>query len=270
MAWDARLSIEYEKGQDRSRIKKIAHEGPLVLQKSFYPDGSGIVHNYILHPPGGLVGGDHLQVNVRVRDRAAVLLTTPAAGKVYRSPDQPSTFSVQAELDEGCELLWLPQENIVYEGAKHRSTLSWTVHPKAQLTAWDIQCLGRPGAGRIYDQGRLLTEMRLRTKDRLLFLERQGIDGGSAMLQSSWGLAGFVAFGSMLLHWPDCLFRAEISGDQSADHVELGITQRDGWLLARARASCPARIRERFLELLQELYRENRGCAFTVPRIWAY
>jgi urease accessory protein len=270
MAWNARLSIEYDRSQERSRIRKLSHEGPLVLQKSFYPDDSGIVHNYILHPPGGLVGGDQLQLNVHVRDRAAVLLTTPAAGKIYRSPEQLSTFSLQAELDEGCELLWLPQENIVYEGAIHRSALSWTVHPRSRLTAWDIQCLGRPGAGKVYDQGRLLTELRLRTKDRLLLLERQGIDGGSAMLQSSWGLAGFTAFGSMLLHWPDCHFRPEMSGDHSVDAVELGITHRDGWLLARARGSCPARVRERFLEILQEFYREHWGRAFTVPRIWAY
>jgi urease accessory protein len=270
MAWNARLSIEYGKAQERSRIKKIEHEGPLVLQKSFYPDASGIVHNYILHPPGGLVGGDHLQLHVRVREGAAVLLTTPAAGKIYRSPEQPSSFRLQAELDEGCELLWLPQENIVYEGAIHRSALSWTVHPSSRLTAWDIQCLGRPGSGKVYDQGRLVTELRLQTTNRLMLMERQGMDGGSAMLQASWGLAGFTAFGSMLLHWPDCHFRPEASGDHSADAIELGITQRDGWLLARARGSCPARIRERFLELLQEFHREHWGRAFTVPRIWAY
>lgn len=270
MAWNARLSIEYDRAQERSRIHKLAHEGPLVLQKSFYPDDSGIVHNYILHPPGGLVGGDQLQLNVHVRDRAAVLLTTPAAGKIYRSPDQLSTFSLQAELGEDSELLWLPQENIVYEGAIHRSALSWTVHSRSRLTAWDIQSLGRPGAGKVYDQGCLRTELRLRTKNRLLLLERLGIDGGSPMLQSSWGLAGFTAFGSMLLYWPGCQFRSEISGDHSADTVELGITQRDGWLLARARGSCPARVRERFLELLQEFYREHWGRAFTVPRIWAY
>jgi urease accessory protein len=270
MAWDARLSIEYNRAQERSRIHKLAHEGPLVLQKSFYPDDNGIVHNYILHPPGGLVGGDQLQLNVRIRDRAEVLLTTPAAGKIYRSPEQASTFSLQAEVDEECELLWLPQENIVYEGAIHRSTLSWTVHPSSRLTAWDIQCLGRPGSGKVYDQGRLFTELRLQTKNRLMLLERQGIDGGSALLQSSWGLAGFTAFGSMLLYWPDCHFRPEISGDHSMETVQLGITHRDGWLLARARGSCPARVRERFLELLQEFYREHRGRAFTVPRIWAY
>lgn len=270
MSWNARLSIDYDRRNERSRIRQLAHEGPLILQKSFYPDASAIVHNYVLHPPGGLVGGDQLQLDVRVREHASVLLTTPAAGKIYRTPQQPSTFTFHAKLDEASELLWLPQENIVYEGAMHRSALSWIVHPKARLTAWDIQCLGRPGAGRLYDHGRLFTEMKLRTKDKLLFLERQAFDGGSPMLQRNWGLSGLPAFGSMLLHWPDCHFRPESCGDRSEGSVEVGLTHRDGWLLARARASCPARLRERFLEILQELYREHWGRAFTVPRIWAY
>lgn len=270
MVWNAKLSIEYGTRDARSRITRLHHVGPLALQKGFYPDGSGMVQNYILHPPGGLVGGDRLSLDVRVRDQAAVLLTTPAAGKIYRTPQQPSSFSMQATVEDDSELLWLPQENIVYEGAYHRSELDWMVHPRARLTAWDIQCLGRPGSGQAFDQGRLFTQMKLRSARKLLFLERHGIEGGSPMLQQPWGLAGYTAFGSMLLYWPNCYFMDHACGDQSGDDVEVGITRRDNWLVARARAACPLRLRERLLALLRSLYSEHLGRAFSVPRIWAY
>lgn len=270
MAWNATLAVDYGRSEDRTRITRLSHNGPLVLQKSFYPDASGMVHNYVLHPSGGLVGGDHLSLNIGLREQATALLTTPAAGKIYRTPWQPSGFKLQATVDAGCELLWLPQENIVYEGAHHRSELNWIVHPSSRLTAWDIQCLGRPGSGKVFDQGRLFTQMQLRSDTQLLYLERQCFEGGSAILQKPWGLAGHTAFGSMLLHWPDCPFLNEICGDQSLDGVEVGITKRDSLLIARARAACPLLLRERFLTILKSLYAQLPGGVFSIPRIWAY
>lgn len=270
MAWNATLAIDYGRREDRTRITRLTHTGPLVLQKSFYPDGSGMVHNYVLHPPGGLVGGDHLSLKVRLQEKASALLTTPAAGKIYKTPWQPSSFTLLGELEADSELLWLPHENIVYEGAHHRSDIAWKVHPRSRLTAWDIQSLGRPGSGKTFDQGRLFTQVKLKIGDRISFVERQCFEGGSAMLQKPWGLSAYPVFGSMLLHWPSCGFLNRLCGDQSIDGVELGITQRENWLIARARAACPLRLRERFLKLLRSLYMDLPGGAFSIPRIWAY
>ncbi len=270
MAWNATLAVDYGRREARTRITRLAHTGPLVLQKSFYPDGSGMVHNYVLHPPGGLVGGDHLHLKIRVQEKASALLTTPAAGKIYKTPWHPSGFNLLGELDADSELLWLPHENIVYEGAHHRSDIVWKVHPTARLTAWDIQSLGRPGSGKSFDQGRLFTQMKLKIAGKIFFLERQCFEGNSDLLQKPWGLSGYPVVGTMLLHWPNSTFMKRMIGDQSSDGVELGVTQRENCLIARARASCPMRLRERFLTILRSLYMELPGGAFSIPRIWAY
>ena len=52
-----------------TRLTTRAHRGPLVVQRPFYPEGPGVPHVYLLHPPGGIVGGDSLRVEVSVGHR---------------------------------------------------------------------------------------------------------------------------------------------------------------------------------------------------------
>ena len=82
--WLAELHLRYEYRHARSVIAARHHQGPLTIQKPFYPEGD-VCHTYILHPPGGVVGGDILNINITVADGAHALLTTPASGKFYRS-----------------------------------------------------------------------------------------------------------------------------------------------------------------------------------------
>ena len=83
--WRARLDLELSKSNNRTILSHQKHHGPLQVQKPFYPERSGTCHVYILHPPGGVVGGDHLNIYVDVNSNAHALITTPAAGKFYRS-----------------------------------------------------------------------------------------------------------------------------------------------------------------------------------------
>ena len=83
--WKAKLYLKFIEENNKTVLKNLLHQGPLQVQKAFYPDASGACHVYILHPPGGVVGGDSFDVKIEVAPNAKVLVTTPAAGKFYRS-----------------------------------------------------------------------------------------------------------------------------------------------------------------------------------------
>ena len=101
-SWHARLELGFRDSGTRTVLAHRRHIGPLMVQRPFYPEGS-ICHVYLLHPPGGLVGGDSLTVDVDVAGGARALVTTPAAGKFYRSAQrtarQVQRCRVAANLD---------------------------------------------------------------------------------------------------------------------------------------------------------------------------
>ena len=107
---------------ERTVLARRRHHGPLVVQRPFYPEPNGTCHLYVLHPPGGVVGGDRLSVDVRLaRGAARALLTTPAAAKFYRTQGLRAAQRLHMRVGAGSRLEWLPQENIVYRRGGHRA-----------------------------------------------------------------------------------------------------------------------------------------------------
>src|SRR5690606_8424395 len=79
--WLARLQLEFV-ANGRTKLARMRHEGPLVVQRPFYPEDD-VCHVYLLHPPGGIAPGDHVQLDAKLRAGSQVVMTTPSAGKVY-------------------------------------------------------------------------------------------------------------------------------------------------------------------------------------------
>jgi hypothetical protein len=141
MSWRARLEIDYALEQQRS-VARYRHTGPLRVLQSLYPEGDGICHNVLVHPPGGLVGGDTLELAIRASGQTHGLLTTPGATRFYRSAGEPAVQQTHITLQDQARLEWLPLEAIAYNQCRAENRLTLELAPRAELLGWDVTALG--------------------------------------------------------------------------------------------------------------------------------
>jgi len=132
MSWHASLDIDYSVEADKT-VARFAHSGPLRILQSLYPEGERICHNIIVHPPGGLVGGDTLDLKFKVGPGAHALVTTPGATRFYRSAQEPALQRAHLSLQAGARLEWLPLETICYSGCQAENRLTMALEPDAEM-----------------------------------------------------------------------------------------------------------------------------------------
>ena len=197
--WRGRLDLGFEDRGGRTVLASRAHEGPLMVQSPFYPEGP-VCHVYLLHPPGGVVGGDRLRVTARLHERAHALLTTPAATKVYRSAGGRSRIEQELHVAPGAALEWLPQRTLAFSGARAHASTRVHLRGSARFLGWEAVCLGRPAAGERFDRGSLRQDFELWKDGEPLMLERNAFDAASPLMRAAWGLARRPALASLLLH----------------------------------------------------------------------
>ena len=186
MPWHARLQLAYTLETDRT-VARFEHSGPLRILQSLYPEGDAICHNVLVHPPGGLVGGDTLEIEVSAAPGCHALLTTPGATRFYRSPGETALQHTRIQLDSGARLEWLPLEALCYSGCLAENRLELKLAPGAELLAWDITALGLPTAGQPFASGSFRQHIEMPG----VWIERGRIDASDTrLLTSPLGLAG--------------------------------------------------------------------------------
>jgi urease accessory protein len=203
MAWHAGLRLDYALEGGRT-VARFAHDGPLRILQSLYPEGDATCHNVLVHPPGGLVGGDTLEVRVRAGPGTHGLVTTPGASRFYRSEGAPAVQDVRIALGEGARLEWLPLEAIYYAGCRAENRIAMELAPGAQLLGWDIAAFGLPQARQPFTTGSVLQHLELQGQ----WLERGHVDAtDAALMDGPVGLAGHRCLASLFLCCGDDLPR---------------------------------------------------------------
>lgn len=200
--WPARLELGFERRGGKTVLAHRAHEGPLAFQKPLYPEGEAICHGILLHPPAGIAGGDELRIAVAVGAQAHALLTTPGAGKWYRSAGAGARLEQRITVADGGCCEWLPQESMVFDGALGELHTEVDLAGSACFIGTEVLVFGRTGSGERFDRGRLSLATRIRRDGRSLWLERGRVDGGGALLDSPVGLDGAPVCGTVLAASP--------------------------------------------------------------------
>ncbi len=274
--WHARLELGIEANAGASRVRRDTQQGPLYLQRALYPEGSQWPHLYVLHPPGGMVGGDRLELGVAVEPGAAALVTTPAAQKLYRSAGSGALSQVRLRVAAGAALEWLPTETIVFDGARARLETEVRLAAGAAYCGWDIVCFGRPAAGEAFDRGHLSTNLRIERErpldsSELVVNERAEVAGGSPILQRAWGLGKRAVLGNLYCaprDADDAPALVELLREHLAAGDDHAVTTLDGVVVVRCVATSSEKARARLIAAWQLLRPQVFGRDATLPRIW--
>ncbi len=271
--WPAELQLELQRRAEGTRVVQCRHHGPLRLQRPFYPEGADCAHLYLLHPPGGLVSGDTLAIDVQLGERTAALVTTPGAGRVYRARAQHSrqTQRVRLSVERDAVLEWLPLETIVFDGADVALSLDIELAANACFAGWEVVCLGRQAGDQPFNRGRLQQRWRIDRDGRPLLRERLDLDADSVLMQRPWGLAGAPVYGTFVVvanHlWSDT--ELQMLRDMTATESEcFAVTQARGMLMMRYRGDSGEQARALFRRCWEWLRPQFNGRAACAPRIW--
>jgi urease accessory protein len=265
--WHAELQLQFVARAGRTVLASRKHVGPLVVQRPFYPEGD-VCHVYIVHPPGGVVGGDHLHLDAKIEEGAHALITTPAATKFYRSPHQRrAVVHQQLSVQQGI-LEWLPQEAIYFDQSVVKTRTRIDLHEQSQFIGWELSCYGRLACDENFDQGHIHQSFELWRDGQPLLLDRLQITGNSLMQQAAWGLSGRSALGNLLAYpaTPDDVVAVRECG---VDASQLSCTLVDGVLVCRCLSVDGMQLKQQLLKVWQCLRPRVIRRDAVLPRIWA-
>ncbi|AZE15105.1 Urease accessory protein UreD [Pseudomonas chlororaphis subsp. aureofaciens] len=266
-SWHAELELGYARFGDSTRPVQRRHKGPLRVQKHLYAEGPEVCQHIIVHPPGGIAGGDRLQIRASVERDAWAQLTSPGAAKWYRATG-PAYQTLDLSVAAGATLEWLPQETIVFSAAQAELSTRIELQGDAQLFYWDMVALGRPASDERFDLGHFQSHLDIRRDGQLLWHERQRIVGGDGLLDSPIGLDGQPVFATLLATGE--IDSSLLERCRALPHAVRGdLTQLPGLLVARCLASEALLARAWLIDLWRLLRPALLGREALPPRIWS-
>jgi len=268
-SWRAALALRFAAEQGRTTLARRSHVGPLVVQKTLHPEGDAVCQAIVVHPPGGLAGGDALSLDIEVATHAHAQITMPAASKWYRSAGPWATQHVAARVAEGGTLEWLPQGAIAFDGARADCAVRIELAAAARLVAWEIVCLGRTASGERFGRGRWRQRLEIVRDGALVWSERVDVAGGSPLLDSPVGLNGAPVFGTFVAS-PALDDAALIAAREvQPRRGEAAVTRLPDALVARYRGPASDDGARYFAALWSVLRPRLTGRDAVQPRIWS-
>lgn len=268
-SWHAELHLGFARQGERTVLRENRHRGPLRVQKALYPEGDAVCQAILLHPPSGIAGGDQLQISITAAAQSHAQITTPGAGKWYRSGGQNAAQHVSLTVEEGATLEWLPQETIVFDGARARMETRVSLAADSRYIGWDILCLGRAASGERFEHGKFDLFYRVDRNNCPIWIERGGFVGNDAMLNSPAGWAGATVSGTLLAafpHTPELL--AACRAIAPVDAASHALTALPGLLIARYLGDSSEAARLWFAALWAVIRPACCGRPAITPRIW--
>ena len=272
--WHASLELDFAHvAPDRTVLVRREHRGPLRVQKALYPEGPGVCHVVIVHPPGGIAGGDQLRLALALGNAAHGLITTPGATKWYRTPQASSSQHVNLRLADNAVVEWLPQESIIFNRADATSSMNIELGQNSFFLGWETLCFGRTASGETFSEGRYRQRWRIRQGADLLWNESGVLSGGSRLLLSPVGLNGepvcatLIAAGRTIA--PALLVAARAALLPLPFAHRLAITRLPRMLVARYAGPSSEEARTGFVALWSMLRPQLADVEVQLPRLWA-
>ena len=264
--WLASLHLRFEPRPNKTVLAHREQRGPLAVQRSFYPEGD-VCHLYILHPPGGVAGGDQLTINSEHKTGSHAVITTPGATKFYRSEGQIATQYQQLDVEDGASLEWLPQETIYFPGTKAQLKTEINLQGSARLIVWETHCLGLPANNEAFETGEVSIELKLIHDQQPLLLEKMKVTADN--LNSPAGLRGNPVLSTLIANHATQELLDKVREIIADSKQLISATLLDTVLVVRYLGQSTAKSRQLFTEiwtLIRPVVMQREPCP---PRIWA-
>jgi len=269
-----------KKPPPKTIMAKRRHSGPFTVQRPFYPEGE-VCHTILLHPPGGLVEGDILNLRVDCEPQAHSFIVTPSAGKVYECSKHAAAQRQVLNIADGGKLEWFPQEMILYDRSISELETSIHLHGNAQFAGWEMVCFGRPIAEDHFTTGTLQQCLSIYRDDQPVLIERTVIDASHGLMESRSGLAGFKGMASFFMTGAnkqhletanevvDKLTHESSQQNELPTELSIGITLIDDILVARVLMNQSRYAKQALTAIWSSLRHEILEKTACKPRIWA-
>lgn len=271
---EARLTLGFSDDHGVTRLTDRRHYGPLRVQKALYPEHPSVCHAIIIHPPGGVVGGDRLHIDIDVGAQANALITTPGAAKWYKANGHVSRQQIGLKVAAGAALEWLPQETIFFNHAHVMLDHHVELAADARYIGAEILCFGRTASGESFDHGRIGQHTSIRRDGKLLWWEQGVLKGDAEGMQSMLMLGGHTVCATLIALGNKALPPDVIGGlreiEKSADDptAKRGVTQIKSLLVARYLGHSSQAARNWISTCWQQLRPALLERPAIVPRIW--
>ena len=269
--WHAKLELWFEQNHNATRLMRRQHVGPLAVQRPFYPETDGAAHVYLLHPPGGVAGGDQLNVRCFLGPDARTVLTTPGATKFYKSNQGRSILKTEIDVEAGGICEYLPQETIIFDGANASLNTTISLAENATYLGWEFISFGRPACGETFKTGQFHQCIKILKNGHLIWFEQFRLSGGDAIINASFGLAEQPILGTMVYTGPleeSAVDRVrEALGEKAA--ALFSISQLERVVVCRYLGRRMSEAKAFFRQVWEILREAGLGKSAAAPRIWA-
>jgi len=272
--WSAHLELAFARSSpDRTVLVRREHRGPLRIQKALYPEGPSVCHAVVIHPPGGIVGGDSLALDIDLAEKSHALITTPGATKWYKTTGALASQQVRMRVAANAAIEWLPQENIIFNHARADSGMQIDLSENSLFLGWETLCFGRTASAETFAEGSFRQRWRIRQNDSWLWNEAGEVAGGGALMASPAGLNGqpvcatLIAAGRPVSAALLAQARAILDGMPCANRVAT--TRLPQVFVARYSGPSAEDARTVFVALWSKLRPQLIGIEARAPRLWA-
>lgn len=268
--WKARLDLSFKYCHHKTLLTGKKHSGPLMVQKPFYPEANGCCHVYLIHPPGGIVAGDDINLFAQLNKESHALITTPGATKYYRSIGPVARQNQYIQLEDNAILEWLPQETVCFNQANAVSTTRISLKNNNRFFAWEIQCLGLPAQKEFFTQGKYTQKLEIWKNNKPLLLETNRIVGNDTLLETVWGLQGYKSMGTLIVSdYHEIIDRNLVNNilAKYTDHIS-SFTNVNGLFIIRSMSLYAERIKLLFTDIWKTLRPVILEIESSSPRIW--
>lgn len=272
--WHGTLDLRFANINGRTAPTKSYSTSPLRVQRPFYPVAApNNCQSVIVHTAGGMVGGDQLDMTITAAPDTQALVTTAAAHKIYRSQGNWAQQTIHLSVGANASLEWLPQALILFDGGRFQQSLRVDLAPGGRWIGWDITRFGRSARGETLQAGEWRSQTEIWQQGKPVWIDRQRLIGGSEVLSSHNGLAGYPVVGTCLL-WGQPITPEHLSAlrtlldSNQLPSGDIGITRLEQGLVARYRGPSSQTARQCFINIWQYLRSEVLNQNSYVPRVW--